>query len=323
MISAPDFKEKQILHVHTDWGAPSKLSFRNDNIVFEKEGKVVNRVSVHKTFAVFISGDLSVTTNFIKRAKEHGTSIFFLKNNLDMYAGVLAAAEGHYVLRAKQYGMDEATALRMAKQLVANKISNQTAVLKERVEGAERAKYTKAATTAKERVDALSDRNELLGLEGNFSRQYFKEHFASIGWRRRAPRTKEDVPNLLMDIGYTMLFNFTDSLLRLHGFDTYKGFYHQLFFGRRSLTCDVMEPLRPLIDKHILKMHNLGQAKESDFEITQGVYRLPFAAQPKYAGAFLKCLMDNKENIFAYVHGFYQHVSAPERYPFPEFVVKT
>lgn len=322
MISAPDFKEKQILHVHTDWGKPSRLSFRNDNIVFEKERKIINRVSVHKTFAVFISGDLSLTTNFIKRSKEHGVSIFFLRNNLEMYGGLLTVAEGHYVLRSKQYMMSDSEQLAMAKKLVTNKVINQTALLKERTEGDQRKALTIKAEESKVKIENIDTSHELLGTEGNYSRGYFKEQFARIDWRRRAPRTKEDIPNLLMDIGYTMLFNFTDSLLRLHGFDTYKGFYHKLFFQRRSLACDVMEPIRPLIDKQILKMFNLKQVNEKDFQLYQGAYSLPFEHQPKYAGAFLKCLMDEKEEIFEYVHNFYKHFMAPQKYPFPNFIIK-
>ena len=57
-------------------------------------------------------------------------------------------------------------------------------------------------------------------------------------------------------------FNCMDSLLRLYGFDTYKGFYHKLFFQRKSLACDVMEPFRCVIDKQILKAFNLGQIDE-------------------------------------------------------------
>ena len=74
----------------------------------------------------------------------------------------------------------------------------------------------------------------LLGVEGNYSKYFFKTYLVPAGWRRRAPRTKEDIPNLLMDIGYTYLFNFIDSLLRLHGFDTYKGYYHKLFFDDKA-----------------------------------------------------------------------------------------
>lgn len=319
MISAPDFKEKQILYVNVDWGKPSRLSFQNDNIVFSQEGKVVNRLSVHRTFAVFISGDLSLTTNFIKKAKEYGISIFFMKRNFELYSGLMSVAEGHYLLRGKQYAQTEEQQLIMAKQLVANKVANQLKLADQKASSERKKELAGRGTDVHAKISACVDHHELLGLEGNVSREYFKDLFASVGWRRRAPRTKEDIPNFLMDMGYTFLFNFTDSLLRLHGFDTYKGFYHRLFFQRRSLACDVMEPLRPLIDKQIHKAFNLKQVNEKDFRIERGLYVLPFEHQSKYAGIFLECLMNNKEAIFEYVHGFYQHVMKPEKYPFPEF----
>jgi len=146
---------------------------------------------------------------------------------------------------------------------------------------------------------------------------YFGEYFKDISWRRRAPRTKEDLPNFLMDMGYTFLFNFVDSVLRLHGFDTFKGFYHRLFFQRRSLACDLMEPFRPLIDKQILKSFNLKQVKENDFKVENGAHKLPFENNAKYDQIFLECLMDNKEMIFNYVHNFYRSVMDPVKNEFP------
>lgn len=325
MLSLPDFKEKQLLFVRADWGKPSHLRFFNDNIVFaqkEKKGekwKVVNRVSVHKTFAVFISGDLSFTTNFLKEAKEHGISIFFMKNNFQTYAGMMTMAEGHFVLRGRQYALSEETELEMAKKIVEHKIRNQTALLKIKASSEEKVVFDTHMQESLQKLAAATKNQEVLGIEGNFSRVYFSQYFKSAGWRRRAPRTKEDINNLLMDIGYTFLYNLTDSLLRLHGFDTYKGVYHKQFFSRRSLACDLMEPFRVLIDKQIMKSYNLGQINEDDFKVINGAYRLPFEAQSKYANLFLQCLMDNKEDVFMYVHGFYQHIMKPEKYPFPEY----
>jgi CRISP-associated protein Cas1 len=320
MISLPDFKEKQILFVRAEWGKPSHLRFHNDNIVFVQEKKVINRVSMHKAFAVFICGDLSFTTNFIRHAKEHGISIFLLKNNFELYGGLMTTAEGHYVLRTKQYNTSQSVELEMAKLLVENKIKNQSAVLTSRAETHTRDASDDLSTIVC-KVRATTTNEELLGLEGNYSREYFGKHFKTMEWRRRAPRTKEDINNLLLDMGYTLLFNFVDSLLRLHGFDTYKGFYHKLFFQRRSLACDIMEPLRPLIDKKILKMHNLRQINNNDFSLINGAYVLDFEYYPKYSGLFLESLMDEKESIFRYVHGFYAHVMDSEKNQFPIYTI--
>lgn len=322
MISLPDFKEKQILFVTADWGVPSRLSFRNDNIVFEKERKVVNKVSVHKTFSIFICGDLSLTTNFLKQSRKYGVSIFFLKNNFELYSSLMSIAEGHYVLRMKQYDASEENQLNMAKNLILNKIKNQVFLLKENNNSKEKEKIKRYLNKFEGKIKNAKDYNEILGIEGNFSRYYFSEMFRNYSWRRRAPRTKEDITNFLMDMGYTFLFNFTDSLLRLHGFDTYKGFYHRLFFQRRSLACDIMEVFRPLIDKQIIKSYNLGQIKEEDFKVVNGAYSLPFENYSKYSQIFLGCLMDKKEYIFSYINEYYKFVMDDQKNNFPDYSIK-
>lgn len=319
MLSLPDFREKQVLFVNTDWGKPSRLRFFNDNIVFEQEGKVINRASVHKVFAVFICGDLSFTTGFIKKSRDFGISVFLLKHNFELYGGLYTTAEGHYLLRMKQYEQSEDKQLEMAKLLIKNKITNQTAVVTDRAEVEKKKVWQEKLDDAKKVIDKTFDHKVLLGIEGNYSRDYFREYFSDIEWRRRAPRTKEDINNFLLDMGYTLLFNLVDSLLRLHGFDTFKGFYHRLFFQRRSLSCDVMEPLRPLIDKKILKMTNLKQVNPDDFQINNGAFLLPWEHYPKYAGNFLNALMDDREAIYKYVHGFYQFVMDDQKYSFPQF----
>ncbi|MDP3988889.1 MAG: type V CRISPR-associated endonuclease Cas1 [bacterium] len=319
MISLPDFKEKQVLIVRSDWKTPSHLAIYNDNIVFKQNGKVINRISLHKTFAVFVCGDLTLTTAFFKKAKEHGISIFLLRHNLEMYAGLATTAEGHYVLRMRQYDMSPENELQMAKRLVANKIKSQTSLLLRRSTGEAREMFRSRLACALQSIDRVETAEELRGIEGNYAREYFAEHFSKVAWRRRAPRTKEDINNLLLDLGYTMLFNFVDSILRLHGFDTYKGFYHKLFFQRRSLACDVMEPLRPIVDATVLKMQNLNQVTRDDFKVSQGAFLLPFENYPKCARIFLDALMAHKEDIFIYIQSFYRHVMDPARYEFPEF----
>ena len=273
MISLPDFKEKQILFIKAEWGERASVRFLNDNIVFMKNGKVANKASCHKVFAVFVIGDTAITTGLLKKGLQYGVSFFFLKNNFELYAPFLASAEGNYLLRMKQYSLTDKDEFLMAKNLVKNKIANQLALLAE----TEKLKdFKELEKSILNQIEATTDSQQLLGLEGNMSKQFFPMYFSSIKWRRRSPRTKQDIPNFLMDIGYTFLFNFIEALLKLHGFDTYKGFYHKLFFQRKSLACDIMEPMRCLIDKQILKSYNLKQIKDDDFKIEGGKYVFPF-----------------------------------------------
>ncbi|OGZ45676.1 MAG: hypothetical protein A3C84_02495 [Candidatus Ryanbacteria bacterium RIFCSPHIGHO2_02_FULL_48_12] len=302
MISLPDFKEKQMLIVRAEWGARARLSFQNQNIVFSKDGTVVNRISCHRVFAVFVVGDISITTRVMSSAAEYGVSLFFLKNNFDVYGSLVAKADGNYLLRMKQYGLSPEQEFTMSKAIVLNKAINQKFLLHERGKG------IGFADGVDERIKILQDNQELLGVEGELSRKFFGEYFSEIDWRRRMPRVKPDVPNFLLDMGYTFLFNFVDALLRLHGFDTYKGVYHKLFFQRKSLTCDIVEPFRCLVDKQLLKAYNLKQVNEKDFSVVDGKVVLPFDKNQKYSLIFTEMIMDHKEEIFAFVHGFYRHI---------------
>ena len=91
-------------------------------------------------------------------------------------------------------------------------------------------------------------------------------YFDNVQWNGRKPRIKSDYVNVVLDIGYTMLFNIVDAMLQVYGFDTYYGVFHKCFYMRKSLVCDIMEPIRPIIDYEVRKAINLGQCKIDDFE---------------------------------------------------------
>ena len=147
---------------------------------------------------------------------------------------------------------------------------------------------------------------EILGTEGIASRVYFKQMFDDLDWKGRKPRAKQDIPNLLMDIGYTQLFHFIDALLNLYGFDTYQGVYHQIFYQRKSLVCDLVEPFRPIVDQRIRKAYKLGQIHEEDFIYINGQYRIFGKQSQPYIAFLLKALLDNKQEIFLYVQSYYR-----------------
>ncbi len=317
MLTLNDFKEKRILYVQAEYGHDNLLQLTNDNIRFLRDGEAVNQMSCHNVFAVFIIGEMSITTALIKKLIEQGISIFFLNQNLRVKATAMAEAEGNFLLRERQYTC--VNELTIAAAIVLNKINSQEAVLKKSKE-----EYNKQVfINARAMLQKVNDNKQLLGIEGNVGKTYFQAIFAGIGWHRRAPQTKEDIPNLLLDIGYTYLLNYCDSLLRLFGFDTYKGYYHQLFFQRQSLTCDVMEPMRPLIDHQILKSYNLKQIKEKDFIFKNGRFEFKegFKTSKIYSAIFLEVIHGNNEKIYTYILSFYRYIMDDTKYKFPEFKI--
>jgi len=305
MIYLPDFKEKSVLFIKAGDFNESKIKFSNDNIVFLKDGKVENRISCHKIFVVFIIGEFSITSVLIKKCLKYGISLFLLDRDFKVYGSFGAKAEGNYLLRMKQYSFDKE--FLFAKYIVKNKILNQLQFLRTK-KILEKEKWHDLKKVIFTKIDMAKDSHELLGIEGSQQKDFFSAYFKELGWYKRMPRTKVDEYNLLLDIGYTFLFNYCDSMLRLYGFDTYKGFYHKLFFQRKSLSCDIMEPFRCIIDRQLLKSFKLGQINKKDFRLISGRYSLDFQESQKYAEIFLGAISEYKEEIFKFIYGFYRAI---------------
>lgn len=300
MMSLPDFREKQLLIIHARDISTDGLQFNNENICLKRDGVIVNQLSCYKVLALWIIGDCTITTVLIKQCHQYGVSLFLLKDNFQLYSALVASADGNYLLRSKQY--TQSRDFEIAKHIVLNKTLNQQFLLLDVKTKTRQNEIQQKITT---QLESIHQPKELLGFEGSQTKQFFKTYFAEMNWRRRLPRTKYDEINTLMDIGYTFLFNYMDALLALYGFDPYKGVYHTLFFQRKSLACDLMEPFRCIIEKAILKSYHLKQIDKKDFKIIKGKYTLSYDKQKKYVSIFSQAIMDQKEDVFCYVRDYY------------------
>lgn len=316
MLSYTDFEEKQIIFLNSEWGIVSKLSILNRNIVFKQNDEVKLKVNLHKIFVLFIVGDLAITTKFISTCREYGISIFFLKYNFSTNAEIISQAEGNVVLRYNQYTETEQEELQKSKILIENKIHNQLKLL---TKVKKEFDYMELKQESYLKIYQSKTQTELMGVEGYYAKLYFQNYFEILKWWKRAPRTRIDIPNLLMDIGYTYLFNFIESLLRIYGFDTYKGFYHKLFFARKSLACDIMEPFRPIIDREIRKMYTQNRIDEKDFKKVKHMYELSWNNSKKYNKIFLEAILKNKAEIFDYIKKYYRYTMNSDENKFPEY----
>lgn len=170
--------------------------------------------------------------------------------------------------------------------------------------------------------DPAIDRDVLLAYEGNSARKYFGIMFREFGWQGRKTRIKLDYINATLDIGYTVLFNFVEALLDIYDFDLYCGVLHTEFYMRKSLVCDLMEPLRPIIDLAVRKGINLGQIKEDDFRDENYRYVLKWEKTKQYTQLFLKAIMERKGEIFLYTQGYYRlFMKGADAGNFKEFVL--
>ena len=303
MLSEPDFLEKKIILVYTK--DKEKISFKNDNIVvLDSDDNIKLQLSCYKLFAIFIVGGISLTSGIISRSKKFGFSIVLFSANFKVYSTINYSLEGNTLLRKKQYTNNNS--INIAKNLIINKIENQKQIIKKlrdknSIEGIKL--LDKTLETLKNKDFSIS---EIMGLEGTCAKVYFNRLFKEFDWKGRQPRLKLNEINLLLDIGYTVLFNYLEAILNIYGFDIYKGNLHQEFYKRKSLVCDIIEPFRPIIDYKIRKLLKLGQLNQFEFKIENNQYQLNYQNSSKFISLILSEIATYKKYIFRYIQQYYR-----------------
>lgn len=267
---------------------------------------VVTKIPFPKILAVLVIGHTSITTALIEHCNKHGIPISVMKPNFRpvFYFGNMA--EANYLLRRKQY-QKPSCVLPIARHLISNKIHNQYSLLiKSRYKNDEMLKSSAILENSIAQIQNVTDYKEVLGIEGNASKVFFNAYFNVFGWNQRLPRVKLDPINTTLDIGYTMLFNYIECMTRFFGFDPYVGVYHQLWFRRKSLICDLMEPFRCIIEHRVRKSFRNNEFQNSDFQVKNNVYTLKHGFAKVYTKTFFEAILKYKVEIFKYIQQYYR-----------------
>lgn len=120
-----------------------------------------------------------------------------------------------------------------------------------------------------QQVRGTSDIARLRGLEGAAAAAYFAgltQLFAdSLGFTGRNRRPPRDPVNAALSLAYTLLHGETAQTCHSAGLDPLIGFYHELAYGRESLASDLLEPLRPRVDRWVWNMFRYKRLRAEDF----------------------------------------------------------
>lgn len=268
--------------------------------------KILTKLPFQKILALFIVGDIKITTPLIEKCHKFGVALVVVKPSFRPVFYWANSAEANFVLHQRQYDYPKDD-ISIAKVIVSNKIRNQITALKSTRR--HDTLTTQAIDTMSGQLEILSSILEydvLMGVEGSAAKLFFHAFYQDFEWHQRRPRTKCDALNATMDIGYTMLFNFIECFLRMFGFDLYVGVYHRMWFKRKSLVCDIMEPFRPIIDKAIRTAWNRKQFNEKDFVVRKGEYVLKREKNGDYCRVFFDAMIPYKISVFKYVQSYYR-----------------
>lgn len=272
----------------------------------EDNKKTLTKFPFQKLLALLVIGHITVTTPIIDKCKRFGVALVVMKPNLRPVFYWASSAEANYLLRKRQfeYNPDD---IAIGKILVHNKVLNQKSTLmKTRKKDEATIGAINQCEAALNTIPDIEEYNQLMGIEGTIAKSFFAAYFSQYNWNGRHPRMKSDMMNVTLDIGYTILFNFIESFIRMFGFDLYVGVYHRLWFKRKSLVCDLMEPFRCIIDHATLISFNRKQFSEKDFTLIKQEYRLKYEKCAGYYKVFYDALIEYKMEIFRFIQQYYR-----------------
>jgi CRISPR-associated protein Cas1 len=231
---------------------------------------------------VVMQGQVHFDSGVLAVLAEQGAALICLSARHSRRTALLLGP-GHNDARRRlaQYRMvlDSSARLVLARQLIIGKLTAQIRLLEaaQRQRPDARKPLHDALDTLRGLLPSLAiaaDRDTVLGLEGAGAAAYYAALTAlfppSLNFTGRNRRPPRDPVNACLSLGYTLLHFEAVRAAYGAGLDPLLGFYHEPAYGRESLACDLIEPLRPRLDAWVWDLFRERRLRAEDFVMDKG-----------------------------------------------------
>lgn len=234
-------------------------------LVFRENGERVGTVPLAPISRIFLRGDVCLQSSLLGKLGQRNIGVIILSGRKAEPTLLMARPHNDALKRITQYRMSQAPefCLTYARYIVVSKLASQQNFLTAWREHDMNHRYEltlalRKLDPIKAELDGKNTIASLRGAEGAAAAAYFQGLSAiappRLKFHQRNRRPPKDPLNAIFSLGYTLLHSEAVIALYGAGLDPFIGFYHQLDFGRESLACDVVEPLRVEIDKFALEL---------------------------------------------------------------------
>lgn len=266
-----------------------------------EEGEKKGTVPLHLLDRVVLRGNVQLESRVLGALSERNIGLLVLSGrNTEATAMLAGRSHNETSRRLGQYSTSINEELRtpLSRWLVLVKVRAQQNLLREALAARPDCRYpiTSALQTINGIIGQLREDSfaislaSLRGFEGAAAAAYFGAYvhlFAdSLNFSGRKKRPPPDPVNACLSLGYTLLHY--DAVRACHtvGLDTMLGFYHDVSFGRESLACDLMEPLRPLMDRWVWQLFRERQLRPEHFSDDNGRCQMNKAGRQCFYGFY-------------------------------------
>lgn len=206
---------------------------------------------------------VQVTTQLVGQLLKRGIDFIVVNqrhadNSFSLYANHRQQAHR----RSVQYHWQSNPGARLewSRHLVSHKLKVTAGVL--RGHSAKARALADSMTTGIHQAVTAPNEATLRGWEGNAQKSLFaywrKQLPSSLGFQQRQRRPPPDPVNATLSLSYMLAYEESVRQIKQNGLDPDLGCYHRLVSGRKSLACDLMEPLRPRIEAWVVELFSEG-----------------------------------------------------------------
>lgn len=297
--------------IYIDGGLPVKtlfvekktmeLRYERACLLVYQEGKRVCSVPVVQLERIVVAPHVALSAGVLGLVAEHNVALLVLNSRYpERFAMLSGAMPGDVHRRVAQYRLLDDRPLRLmwSKQLVCLKITRQYRLLARalikrpdlRFSLTRALEQLSCASVSLKQTDNITTPASLRGVEGAAGAAYFKAFTTlfpdSLNFNDRNRRPPQDPVNACLSLSYTLFHQEAVNALKTAGLDPAIGCYHELYYSRESLACDLLEPVRPLIDAWLWQLFKNRILRAEDFIKKEDACLLNAAGKQRFYEAF-------------------------------------
>ncbi|MBS7350530.1 MAG: CRISPR-associated endonuclease Cas1 [Comamonas sp.] len=289
-------------------------------IAFFENGQRSATVPLAPLTRLILRGKVTLEAALLGHLGKRGVGVLFLSGRNGEPHLLLGPGHNDIHRRVTQtrLSLDAPFCLRYARYLVAEKLRRQITSLDELREhySPQRQPLTQAMRQLQaqlERLPQADNLDSLRGMEGAAAAAYFAGLRAvvpaSLHFEERNRRPPRDPFNALLSLTYTIATAEVAMALHVAGYDPCIGYYHQISHSRQSLACDLLEPLRPLVDRLCLRLVAQQTLRDKHFSTSHGACLLGKAGRVRYYQAYEENARPLRRAISAQVKDLAQRIN--------------
>jgi len=234
----------------------TKLSFQAKSLIVGDR-----RIPFHLIDTLILSSDVELSARLLIALANENISILFI-NSKNQTAITNKTTSKNAELKLSQYKSAQIP-LPIAKEILIDKILSH----KEHLES-----HDIKITDIDDILTQIKEAEEistLLGIEGSFSKLYFKHYFQlfpkSLHNNTRTKRPPKDPLNAMLSFYYTLFYQLITIRLLIFGFEPSIGYLHRPFREHNALSSDILEVFRASINQEIYELFSEKKLAHKDF----------------------------------------------------------